>query len=124
MSFQNFYQLAEFIKRERDALLSQWRERVRQLPSAKYLDTPTLNDHIPALLDELMTSLYSFSEQTIPETLLEGSPPIHGMQRFQDGFDIVEVVAEYNIFRSCIQDLAEEHDISLQGETLHILNRV
>ena len=50
---QNLDELAALIKRERDALLSRWREQVRQLPSAKHLDTPTLNDHVPPLLDEL-----------------------------------------------------------------------
>ena len=39
--------LAVLIRKERKALLSQWREQVRALPSAKGLDTPTLNDHVP-----------------------------------------------------------------------------
>jgi two-component system phosphate regulon sensor histidine kinase PhoR len=124
MSIQNLNELAALIKRERDALLSQWREQVRQLPSAKDLDTPALNDHVPALLDELVTAFHSLSDQTIPEALLEGSPPVHGTQRFQDGFDIVEVVAEYNILRGCIHDLAENHGLSLRGRAFHILNRV
>lgn len=124
MGFQNLYQLAALIKHERDALLSRWREQVSQLPSAKYLDTPTLNDHVPALLDELAAALCSMSDQTIPEALLSGSPPIHGMQRLQDGFDIVEVVAEYNILRGCIHDFAKGHGLRLEDEAFHILNRV
>jgi signal transduction histidine kinase len=124
MSIQNLDELTSLIKRERDALLSQWREQVRQLPSAEHLDTPALNDHIPALLDELITAFHLVSDQTIPQALLEGSPPVHGMQRHQDGFDIVEVVAEYNILRGCIHDLAENHGLSLQGKAFHILNRV
>jgi two-component system, OmpR family, phosphate regulon sensor histidine kinase PhoR len=123
MSIQNLYELATLIKRERDVLLSQWREKVRQLPSAKHLDEPTLNDHVPALLDELTTAFHLVSDQTIPEALLVGSPPVHGRQRFQDRFDIVEVVAEYNILRGCIHDLAENHGLSLEGEAFHILNR-
>jgi two-component system, OmpR family, phosphate regulon sensor histidine kinase PhoR len=124
MNNQNLNELAALIKRERDTLLSQWREQVRQLPSAKDLDTPALNDHVPALLDELPTAFNSLSDQTIPEALLEGSAPVHGMQRFQDGFDIVEVVAEYNILRGCIYDLAENHGLSLRGRAFHILNRI
>jgi signal transduction histidine kinase len=124
MSIQNLVELASLIKRERDALLSQWREKVRELPSAKDLDTPALNDHVPSLLDELVIAFHLLSDQTIPEALLECSPPVHGIQRQQDGFDIVEVVAEYNILRGCIHDLAENHGLSLQGKAFHILNRV
>jgi two-component system, OmpR family, phosphate regulon sensor histidine kinase PhoR len=124
MNLQNLDKLAALIKRERAALLSRWREQVRLLPSAKHLDTPTLNDHVPALLDELASAFQLVTDKTIPEALLEGSPPIHGSQRYQDGFDILEVVAEYNILRECIQDLAESHDLSLQGKAFRILNRV
>lgn len=51
--------LAALIKQERDSLLTQWRQQVRQLPSARQLDTPTLNDHIPDLLQELAIALES-----------------------------------------------------------------
>jgi len=81
--------LSALIPRERDALLYQWREQVRELPSAQHLDAPTLNDHVPQLIDELG-----------------------------------EVVAEYNILRACIHDLAQANGLTLQGEPLHILNRV
>ena len=124
MSLHNLDKLAALIKGERAGLLSRWREQVRLLPSAKHLDTPTLNDHVPPLLDELATALRSVADKTIPEALVEGSPPKHGLQRYQDGFDIVEVVAEYNILRGCIHDLAESHHLSLQGKAFHILNRV
>ena len=122
MSLQNLHVLAALLERERESLLSRWREQVRQLPSAKHLDAPTLNDHIPTLLDELVTALQNLSEKTIPEALLEGSPPAHGLQRHADGFDIVEIVAEYNILRGCIHDLAEDNGLSLQGKAFHILN--
>jgi signal transduction histidine kinase len=123
MNIQNLKELATLIKNERDALISRWREQVRQLPSAKHLDTPTLNDDVPALLDELVIAFHLVSDQTIAEALREGSPPAHGSQRFQHGFDIVEVVAEYNILRGCIHDLAENHGLSVEGKAFHILNR-
>ena len=44
---------------EREALLEQWRRDVRHIPGAQGLDTPTLNDHIPNLLDELSSTLRS-----------------------------------------------------------------
>jgi two-component system, OmpR family, phosphate regulon sensor histidine kinase PhoR len=121
---QNLERLAALVTHERDALLSRWRKQVCQLPSAKDLDTPVLDDHVPALLDELAAAFHSVSDQTIPEALLEGSPPAHGAQRYQNGFDIVEVVAEYNILRGCIYDLAENQGLSLSGKAFHILNRI
>jgi two-component system phosphate regulon sensor histidine kinase PhoR len=124
MNLQNLDKLAALIKRDSATLLSRWRAQVKLLPSAKHLDTPTLNDHVPSLLDELSTALRLVTDKTIPEALVEGSPPIHGLQRYQDGFDIVEVVAEYNILRGCIHDLAESHHLTLQGKAFHILNRV
>jgi two-component system phosphate regulon sensor histidine kinase PhoR len=116
--------LAALIKQEGPALLSRWRQQVRELPSARHLDIPTLNDHMPGVLGELAKALESHSDQTIPESLSESSPPAHGLQRVQDAFDIEEVVAEYNILRGCIHDLADDNGLSLQGKPFHILNRV
>ena len=116
-------QLAALIRRERDTLLSDWRQQVRQLSSARHLDTPTLNDHIPLLLEELAVGLQS-PEVTIPDALQDASPPAHGLQRVQDGFDIEEVVAEYNILRGCIHDLADRNGLGLQGKPFRVVNRV
>lgn len=124
MAASELRKLATLIRGNRNSVLALWRTQVRALPSAQDLDVPTLNDHIPALLEELAHALHEHSDETIAEALREGSPPIHGIQRLRDGFDINEVVSEYNILRGCIHDLACEHAINLQGEGFHILNRV
>ena len=116
--------LAALVRQECQALLSRWRQQVRELPSARHLDVPTLNDHMPGVLGELFKALESHSDQTIPESLCDTSSPAHGLQRVQDAFDIEEVVAEYNILRGCIHDLADDNGLSLQGKPFHILNRV
>jgi two-component system phosphate regulon sensor histidine kinase PhoR len=116
--------LARLTEQESDALLARWRRLVRELPAARDLDAPTLIDHIPYLLEELAAALRSGSDETIAHALLDGSPPAHGMQRVKDGFDIEEVVAEYNILRGCIHDLADRNGLNLQGRPFHILNRV
>ena len=117
-------ELARLLDQERDDLLTRWRDQIRTLPSARDLDTPTLNDHIPYLLAELEMALRSGSDETIAEALLDGSPPAHGLQRVKDTFDIEEVVAEYNILRGCIHDLADRNGLSLQGRPFHVLNLV
>jgi two-component system phosphate regulon sensor histidine kinase PhoR len=117
-------QLARVIEHERDALLAVWRSQVRALPAARDLDVPTLNDHIPHLLAELASAMRTGSSVTIAQALLDGSPPAHGLQRVKDAFDIEEVVAEYNILRGCIHDLADRHGLSMQGRPFHVLNAV
>lgn len=118
------YQLAALIQRMREAIVARWRQQVRELPSARNLDVATLNDHIPGLLDELAEALRANSDQSIPEALADGSPPIHGLQRLKDAFDIEEVVAEYHVLRGCIHHLADENGVNLQGRPIHIINRV
>src|SRR3954454_21425855 len=116
-------ELAALIRRERGTIVKDWRRQVSQLPAAKDLDTPTLDDHIPGFLTELSDALRSSKGETIVEAH-ESSPPAHGLQRVHDGFDITEVVAEYNILRGCIHDLADTNGMSLQGKPFHIINRV
>jgi two-component system phosphate regulon sensor histidine kinase PhoR len=116
--------LAALLSSESDHLLAQWRKRVRELPSAAKLDVPTLNDHIPTLIQEMAAALNASTEDASPEALIESSPPAHGLQRFEAGFDIEEIVAEYNILRECVHNLADANGIVLQGKPFRILNRV
>lgn len=123
MSRQELRVIAALLRERRDELLSRWRDQVRELPSAKDLTVPALEDHIPALIDELCELLEKASDTPTAEMLAKRSAPIHGAQRHEHDFDIVEVVGEYNILRGSIHDLAERNGISLKGEPLHIVNR-
>lgn len=124
MSVATLNRLGELIDLERESLLEDWRSRVMELPSAQDLDSPTLIDHIPTLIDELADALRSRSDETIAEAMLSGTPPHHGIERLRNGFNIEEVVSEYNILRGCIHDLAERNGVMIRGTTFHILNRV
>ncbi len=64
------------------------------------------------------------SDESIAKALVDGSSPVHGMQRENDGYDIEEVVAEYNILRGCIHDLADHNRVNMHGKPFYILNRV
>lgn len=117
-------EMAALIRQQRDAVLSSWRHQVKQLPSARNLDTPTLNDHIPQLLDELADALAPRSDRPLPEALAKGTSPVHGLMRFREGYDIEEVVAEYNILRRCVHDLAKKHGFTLESGSFDIVNDV
>lgn len=123
MSTENLHTLAALIRRERDTLLDEWRQEVRQLSVAHNLDVPTLNDHIPDLLEELAYELEAFVDDSMIGELKK-NPVIHGLDRLRLGFDVEEVVAEYNALRGVIQDLIERHGLTLRGSVNRTINRV
>jgi two-component system phosphate regulon sensor histidine kinase PhoR len=116
--------IGALIRANREALLVNWRAQVRALPTAKHMDTPTLTDHIPILVDELAVAFETSSDAKIEVSLKLGSSPAHGSQRVLDGFNIGEVVAEYNILRGCVHDLVVDSGLSLEGRAFHVLNQV
>lgn len=120
MDNPNLTMLASLIKERRDEVLAKWRKQVRQLPGAADLDTPTINDQVPELLDSLATALKS--EVIAQETNAISAE--HGLLRWQAGFDVTEVVAEYNILRQCLQDEAENDGLILTGKPLLIVNNI
>jgi two-component system, OmpR family, phosphate regulon sensor histidine kinase PhoR len=121
---ENLRKLAELIQRDRERLLQIWRTEVRRLPAARELDVPTLNDHIPELLGELTAALKAGRTESVLDIELADSPKIHGAQRLRDGFDIVEVVAEYNILKETLHSIADTEGIDVSGEPNRIINRV
>ena len=120
--------LADLVHLHRVGLLEAWRAEVRKMPIASKLDVPTLNDHLADLILELVQKLREGGSETLVESIdqdhLGQNPVYHGLQRLELGFDLEEVVAEYNALRSTILNLAEEHQLSVDLSGLHILNRV
>src|SRR5437868_12549134 len=116
----NLTRLFALIKDQRAQLLDKWRQQVRQLPAAANLDLPTINDQVPELLDRLADALNSKDERQETNAISAE----HGLLRWQAGFDVTEVVAEYNILRQCLQDAAERNGIILSGKPLLIINNL
>jgi len=117
-------EFAAIIREHRDELLKEWRDKVRLLPAAQNLDIPTLNDHIPHLFDELTLGLSDGGAESVLDLQLHDSPKIHGGLRLRAGFDILEVVAEYNILRELLSSIAERQGLDITGAPNRILNRV
>src|SRR5437762_3226611 len=120
----NLHRLADLIKHHREELLATWRQEIRRLPAARNLDVPTLNDEIPGVLDELADALIAGQTESVMDLQLQYSPKVHGTERFRAGFDIVEVVAEYNIVQELVQTLAEDNGVDISGDVNRIINRV
>jgi signal transduction histidine kinase len=123
LSTENLHTLATLIRRERETLLAEWRREVRQLSVAHDLDVPTLNDHVPDLLEELAYELDDSSDESLIGDLKK-NPISHGLDRLRLGFDVEEVVGEYNALRGVIQDLIETHGLRLRGTVNRTINRV
>ena len=114
---KNLDLLAGALLAQSAAVMERWRQRVRVLSSARGLDLPTLNDHMPVWLAELAAALRAIAHAGSDEGEAEATPLAHGLQRYDDGFDIEEVVAEYNILRDCVHELAEETGLDLRGRS-------
>ncbi len=122
MPTESIQRLARLVSDGRDEILASWRQEVRRLPGAKDLDTPTINDEVPQLLDSLANALRRQVGSTYGQA--DTISAEHGLLRWQVGFDVTEVFAEYNILRGCLQDAAERDGIVLSGKALHIVNTV
>lgn len=114
--------LATLVRVRREEILSRWRQQVRKLPAAQHLDVPTINDEVPELLNQLAEALLQHDEEASPETISISKE--HGLLRWQEGFNVGEVVAEYNILRHGLLEIADEQGIAVSGPMFHILNKV
>ncbi len=124
MPNENLNKFSLLIKKESHTLLISWRNIVKTLPIAKDLDTPTLTDHIPDLIEELSYELSIFDTDKTLMDELKKSPVTHGLDRLRIGFDVEELVAEYNALRYVILDLAQKNITKLDGPETHTINRV
>ena len=116
-------QLAEIFSASREEIIAEWRVRAGELLQELNLDKPTLTDHLPDLIDEITRDLARGRHGSIADEQTRGSPPVHGVQRFHDGLDVGEVVAEYNLLRVAFITIAERHGLYLVGEAARIINQ-
>ena len=118
----NLNRLAALIRNGREELLTAWRHEVCRLPGAENLDAPTINDQVPQLLDSLAEALARTQEDTDAQT--DAISAEHGLLRWQAGFDVTELVAEYSILRGCVQNAAERDGMILSVKAAHMVNGV
>ena len=116
-------ELAEIFSTSRDEIIAEWRVQAGELLRELNLDKPTLTDHLPDLIAEITRDLARGRHGSIADEQTRGSPPVHGVQRFHDGLDVGEVVAEYNLLRVAFITTAERHGLYLVGEAARIINQ-
>ena len=92
---------------------------MRAMPAARALGRPALIDHVPALLESIahVTDRIGVGQLAeVPRELAE----IHAIERLAEGFDLVQVTAEFSVLRDCIAKLWEEqHPHALEYRVLN-----
>src|SRR5215468_12252446 len=124
MRNQNLTKLAELILRQQEELMRLWSSKVQKVPAIRNLDTPAACAHIAILLEDIAATLLKGKKKSLISLPVDGATEVHGLQRFQEGFDLIEVVADYNALREAIQEFAEANHISVTGRVRSLLDRV
>lgn len=114
--------LAKLFAGCQEEVITEWRVQAGELLRELNLDKPTITDHLPDVIAEITRDLALGRYGTLSEEHTRGSPPVHGVQRFHDGLDVGEVVAEYNLLRTAFITVAERHDLYIVGEAARIIN--
>ena len=93
--------LARFLREQRDTIVAAWLEQIAALPSSGSETPEQRRDHIPELLGELAIALDASdsSSPALEQVIVE-----HARERFAHGYDIREVVTEYQLLRRAILD--------------------
>lgn len=124
MELATLNRMSTLISDESAQIIRNWADRVMSLPHAGGLTRPALIDHMPQLIDQLAEVVRKNEELVIDTDPSNGngSSEAHGSIRFQEGFDIVEVVAEYNALREVLLDFAQRQE-SFNKRISRIVNR-
>lgn len=90
--------LADRLRAEREEILAEWEAGVRTLASAARAPGPAVFDRVPEFLDWLVERL----DSDAPDEHRDAFGEHHALERLQQGFDVVEVVAELALLRECL----------------------
>ena len=98
--------LADHVRDERGAILLEWYRAIKRDPTltdGDSLPRSELYDHIPALLTAFERSLRRAADQLEPADAAAKKPAAaHGLQRWQQGYDLGEVTRELSQLNRCV----------------------
>ena len=103
--------LADFIRAEMEPILQDWEDFAATLLPGRHMGESGLRDHardmLLAIADDL-DSYQSASEQTAkskglePNDQKESAADLHGGERYESGFSIIEAVSEFRALRASV----------------------
>jgi len=112
--------LAAHLVSRREAILRAWRKAIGRDPemtTGASLPRAQLDDHIPALLDTFGKRLRLLTVKDAAAFKEEGKvdASAHGLQRWQQGYDLREVTREWGKLQLCLTDELESYASSHLG---------
>ncbi len=103
LALRSMPELADMLRRRIDRVVVRWQESVeRHLPDADPLTAKEVRDSIPTVLERIAAALESPSPEETYKLAEVGTA--HGVARFQQHYNIDELVVEYRILRRVIFD--------------------
>ena len=104
---------SELIER-RDAILEAWRAAGEAAPEcsiASSLSRAQFNDHIPAVLDCLAHTIQAWPGEQDPVAGQIETEKVceHGLQRWQQGYQLRELIREWGYLQMCVGDELERY---------------
>ncbi|MFN2441819.1 MAG: RsbRD N-terminal domain-containing protein, partial [Thermoanaerobaculia bacterium] len=121
---------AELLER-REAILEAWRAYGELAPGrnvAASLSRAQFNDHIPEVLDGLGRILQAWPEESEPVAEeIDESVSDHGLQRWQQGYSLSELIREWGYLQMCVAAELERYaaaNPSLDAGVMPVARRV
>lgn len=114
---QQLSALSSYLGARRAAILREWREAIHrdaEMNTGASLPRAQLNDHIPGLLDTFgkRLRLLTVKETAALKEEEKADASAHGLQRWQQGYDLREVTREWGRLQLCLADELETYTAS------------
>jgi signal transduction histidine kinase len=106
--------LAAALRERRDLILDAWRAYGDAVPGrniAESLSRVQFNDHIPAVLEALSQTLEAWPDGSGTTTEEPDEVSEHGLQRWQQGYSLKEVLREWGYLQMCVAAELERYAI-------------
>jgi signal transduction histidine kinase len=102
----NTIQLSSLLADRRVEILERWTQRIRWEHADKELSRGELWDRLPHFFDDVLEALRAPAGVKDNDAVAGADTPSveHGTQRLRVGFDLSEVIREYEILTECILD--------------------
>ena len=124
---ENTIHLTTLLAGRRSEILDRWTRHIQREHADKELSRGELRDHLPSFFNEVLSALRNQEEAAAPTATASGENPsasAHGTQRLRDGFDLVEVIREYEILTECILSEVESAGANISISAFRRLQRL